>query len=69
MKLCTNLSLNRELRSVRPSQEIEEEHLELEVNASKFLKCYIRQHCAIYADLQFEIEETKVPPKVEENGE
>ena len=44
--------------------------VKLQESASKFLKIYTQQHCAIYADLQYEIEETKMPPKPEvEEGE
>ena len=37
----------------------------LERAASAFVKCYVRQHCTVYADLLFEIKETEVPPKKE----
>ena len=44
------------------------DEIKLESHASTFLKCCIRQHCSVYADLQFEREETKVEPKSTEEG-
>ena len=34
-------------------------------HASAFFKCYLRQHCSVFADLHHEIQETKTPPKEE----
>ena len=34
-------------------------------HASAFFKCYVRQHCSVFADLHHEIQETKLPPKEE----
>ena len=66
VETCFDLTQNKELRSLKNEADPDNEQLvRLEKNASTFIKCYVRQHCSVYADLLFEIKETEVPPKKE----
>ena len=60
-----SLALNKEMSFLDPSMANSDDKLKLQESAGKFLKIYTQQHCAIYADLQYEIAETKMPPKFE----
>ena len=58
---CAIMAQSKELKALKSQISSDK----LESYASAFLKCYVRQHCSVYADLIFEIKETEVPVKKE----
>ena len=66
IKLVVELAQAKELRALMRAKDLDDSNmLKLEEKASAFVKCYVRQHCSVYADLLFEIKETEVPAKKE----
>ena len=66
IKSCFELTQARELRALTKKEKLSDEaQANLEKSASGFVSTYVRQHCSVYADLKYEIQETDLPPKKE----
>ena len=66
IELCVDLEQSRELRALKKESDPDNaDQVRLEKCAAAFVKCYVRQHCSVYADLLFEIKDSECSPKKE----
>ena len=66
VNICIDLTLCRDKRGIS-QEDANAEVVQIEAFAASFIKCFVRQHCTVYAELLKEIEETKEKPADEQD--